>query len=123
MDRLEDISNKVEQDIKKDRLAHVKIIGLRDKSEEFLITVLSILFPHYAKNNTFDDSTIHVEVERLLELLRFFLDRQDLRVTESRKIEIDFLNSGDPSVNPYVNSVFSIISMNSGEKSDCKLSG
>ena len=67
MDRLEDISNKVEQDIKKDRLAHVKIIGLRDKSEEFLITVLSILFPHYAKNNTFDDSTIHVEVERLLE--------------------------------------------------------
>ena len=93
MDRLEDISNKVEQDIKKDRLAHVKIIGLRDKSEEFLITVLSILFPHYAKNNTFDDSTIHVEVERLLELLRFFLDRQDLRVTESRKIEIDFLNN------------------------------
>ena len=93
MDQLEDLSKKINQHVKKDRLDNVKIIGLRDQSEEFLITVLSILFPHYTKNELSEDVVIHDEIEGLLKLLRFFLDRQDLDATEIRKIEIDFLTN------------------------------
>ena len=82
------LSKKLNQHVKKDRLDNVKVIGLRDQSEEFLITVLSILFPHYTKNEISEDVVIHDEIEGLLKLLRFFLDRQDLDATEIRKIEI-----------------------------------
>ncbi len=93
MDRLENISKQLAEHVKNDREGDLTIIGMRDKSEEFLIAVLRILFPHYAKNSILDDVLLRDEVKRLSELLMFFLDRQDLGPTENRKIEIDFLTN------------------------------
>ena len=95
MDLLDDIINKIELHVKNDRLEHAKVIGLRNKSEEFLIAVLSIFFPYYIKSKISDDFSVRDEIEMLLELLRLFLDRQNLSITESRKIEMAFLNNLD----------------------------